>query len=129
MCANFAFDKTSYCAGILHLPIRSINSYMVPFMTETRLIDEKSDRVLLWSNEHQSWWRPNSQGYSPNIARAGLYDRKEAESIVKSAGKKNEQIVELEFGFLKLQGQAWEADKSMNKVIIYLQHTDVLSRT
>lgn len=98
-------------------------------MSANDLIDDKPDRVLIWSNEHQAWWRPNSQGYSPNVARAGLYDRSDAESIVQNAGSKNEQIVELEFGFLKLQGQAWEADKAMNKAIIYLQHTDVLGRT
>lgn len=86
-------------------------------------------KVLIWSNEHESWWRPNSQGYSPNISRAGLYEREEAESIVKSSGGKNEQIIELEVGFLKLQQQAWESDKAMSKAIICLQQTDVMERT
>lgn len=36
---------------------------------------------LIWSNQHRSWWRPNSQGYTKHVDRAGRYSRKEALQI------------------------------------------------
>ena len=43
------------------------------------------DRVRIWSYEHGAWWRPNSMGYTTDVARAGLYSPEEADAIVKGA--------------------------------------------
>jgi hypothetical protein len=45
-------------------------------------MDEK--RYVIWSNEHQAWWRPNSHGYTRWIEDAGRYARDEAVSISNS---------------------------------------------
>ena len=37
-----------------------------------------SDNYLIWSNEHQLWWRPNSRGYTSDLDQAGRYTRDEA---------------------------------------------------
>ena len=36
---------------------------------------------VIWSNEHRTWWRANSQGYTIDLAAAGRYTRAEAISI------------------------------------------------
>lgn len=33
---------------------------------------------LIWSNKNGCWYRDNSQGYTNDIAQAGLFDRDEA---------------------------------------------------
>lgn len=30
--------------------------------------------VLLWSDEHRAWWRPDGMGYTRRVEEAGLYD-------------------------------------------------------
>ena len=53
--------------------------------------------VKIWSFEHDAWWRPNSRGYTTVEADAGLYERNEAEEIVRRAnygGRLHEEIVE-----------------------------------
>lgn len=35
-------------------------------------------KYLVWSNEHQRWWRPNSMGYTPYLKEAGRYTEQEA---------------------------------------------------
>jgi len=42
-----------------------------------------TDWYLIWSNEHRAWWRPNSQGYTTHLEKAGRYTRQDA--IRKSA--------------------------------------------
>lgn len=39
------------------------------------------EKYLIWSNEHQAWWRPNSQGYTVHLEAAGRYDSGEAIEI------------------------------------------------
>lgn len=34
---------------------------------------------LIWSNKWGCWYRPNSQGYTKDIAQAGIFDKAEAE--------------------------------------------------
>jgi hypothetical protein len=36
---------------------------------------------LVWSNEHNAWWRHNRQGYTPHLGNAGRYTREEAITI------------------------------------------------
>ena len=40
---------------------------------------------LIWSYQHEVWWRPGSYGYTWDIAQAGLYEKVEAEKIVDNA--------------------------------------------
>jgi len=44
-----------------------------------------SDTCLIWSNEHSSWWRANSAGYTTHVAAAGKYTRAEAMHICMGA--------------------------------------------
>lgn len=40
---------------------------------------------LVWSNEHQMWWRDSRSGYTPYIEEAGRYTEDEAHRIVDDA--------------------------------------------
>jgi hypothetical protein len=40
---------------------------------------------LIWSNQHQMWWRPLRRGYTAVIEEAGRYTRDAAEKIVADA--------------------------------------------
>lgn len=43
------------------------------------------DKYLLWSTNRQSWWSPNSSGYTIDVLMAGMYPREEALSICEYA--------------------------------------------
>lgn len=43
-----------------------------------------SDYVI-WSIEHQAWWKPGRCGYSTDLHDAGRYDEREARRILKDA--------------------------------------------
>ena len=43
------------------------------------------EQYLIWSNEHRSWWRTNSLGYTTNVAEAGIYPRAQALEICERA--------------------------------------------
>lgn len=40
---------------------------------------------LIWSLEHDAWWRRNSQGYTHNLEAAGRYSYEEALQITAGA--------------------------------------------
>lgn len=40
---------------------------------------------LIWSFEHQGWWKPKKFGYTTNILEAGRYSYQEAKNIVEKA--------------------------------------------
>ena len=42
---------------------------------------------LIWSNEHQAWWREGQRGYAIDVAEAGRYEQKEALKILKNANE------------------------------------------
>lgn len=73
-------------------------------MEESRKIETVADArdvldlVLIWSYEHNAWWKPASWGYTTDRIDAGCYTREEAETIVERANllKKNEAVVELD---------------------------------
>lgn len=44
-----------------------------------------SGAYLIWSNEHQAWWRPHSAGYTIASEQAGRYSHEEAVKISASA--------------------------------------------
>lgn len=42
-------------------------------------------KYLIWSNEHNSWWAHNHQGYTDKAESAGRYSHKEALEICNGA--------------------------------------------
>jgi hypothetical protein len=40
---------------------------------------------VIWSFEHDAWWRPGRWGYTPLLAEAGRYTEREARDIVAAA--------------------------------------------
>ena len=40
---------------------------------------------LIWSNEHDGWWKPNECGYAQKIKEAGRYTYHKARAICRSA--------------------------------------------
>lgn len=42
---------------------------------------------LIWSIEHNAWWRPNRMGYTPDRSSAGRYSDADAREIVRIANK------------------------------------------
>jgi hypothetical protein len=42
-------------------------------------------KYLIWSNQHQAFWRPDKRGYACYIEEAGRYDEAEAVQIVLKA--------------------------------------------
>jgi hypothetical protein len=42
-------------------------------------------KYLIWSNEHNSWWMPNSFGYTQRTEYAGRYTLEEAIKICNGA--------------------------------------------
>lgn len=43
-------------------------------------------RVLIWSKEHATWWRPESAGYTQDADEAGVYDFADAWDRTKHCG-------------------------------------------
>jgi hypothetical protein len=43
--------------------------------------------VLIWSNEHSAWWKPNSCGYTSDRSEAGAYLLDDAMAICRGANK------------------------------------------
>jgi hypothetical protein len=37
---------------------------------------------LIWSDEHEAWWRPDHRGYTTDVNEAGAYTFYEAAEIV-----------------------------------------------
>lgn len=52
------------------------------------------NKVLIWSGEHNAYWRPAAAGYTVRLSAAGIYDRAEAESLTSHCGP--EKRIELE---------------------------------
>lgn len=57
-----------------------------------------TDRVRIWSFEHDAWWKSGGMGYTQHVQEAGIYLRDDAVKIVRQAnicGQVNERIMEL----------------------------------
>jgi len=39
-------------------------------------------KYLIWSVEHNGWWKGDRHGYSDNLPGAGMFSKEEAEQIV-----------------------------------------------
>lgn len=46
-----------------------------------------TDAYVIWSFEHDAWWRPGRMGYTPELDAAGRYTKAEAEEIVADANR------------------------------------------
>ena len=55
---------------------------------------DSSDKVFIWSDEHNAYWRPNGAGYTVRIGGAGLYDRAEAENILRGVNPEKRLVIE-----------------------------------
>lgn len=44
-------------------------------------------KYVIWSIEHQAWWRANSHGYADSLVDAGVYDEAEARDILERANQ------------------------------------------
>ena len=55
-------------------------------------------RYVIWSIEHDAWWRPGWMGYTTVLAEAGIYSPHEAAQIVQQANvmRFNECMIPLE---------------------------------
>jgi len=42
-------------------------------------------KCVIWSREHVAWWMPNSNGYTPDMEKAGRYTWQQATKIVEGA--------------------------------------------
>ncbi|MEH2525887.1 MULTISPECIES: hypothetical protein [unclassified Bradyrhizobium] len=43
------------------------------------------ETYLIWSNEHQGWWKADGWGYSPGLREAGHFHKDRAFDICRSA--------------------------------------------
>lgn len=49
---------------------------------------------VIWSFEHQAWWRPGAMGYTGNLEHAGRFDAREAGDIVTNSILAEEVAIE-----------------------------------
>ena len=52
--------------------------------------DLKGKEVLIWSGEHNAYWRPRSSGYTANRSEAGIYSFEEAWHATSQCGHKKQ---------------------------------------
>ena len=45
------------------------------------------NEFLIWSFEHNGWWKRNSLGYTRDIEQAGVYSLKTVKQIVRDANR------------------------------------------
>jgi len=56
---------------------------------ELAMCEQATNRIwLIWSHEHNAWWRPNSAGYTRHIESAGSYTKAKASEICRQRGPK-----------------------------------------
>lgn len=58
-------------------------------MVETNVSAKSSMIVIyrIWSNEHEGWWKPEGNGYTPIFSEAGFFTKDEADKICIDANK------------------------------------------
>lgn len=54
----------------------------------------ETEHVLIWSGEHNCYWRPDASGYTSRAKAAGIYTRADAERMTSHCGP--EKRIELE---------------------------------
>lgn len=51
--------------------------------------------VLIWSDEHQAWWRPKCQGYTTHRTYAGIYAFEDAWAATRHCGPEKQIVFEV----------------------------------
>jgi hypothetical protein len=69
---------------------------------------------LIWSYEHNAWWKPNQRGYTKNIAEAGRYTLAEAGEIVVPHIPPGEEVAVDENYVKKEMGNSFPMEKEVN---------------
>lgn len=64
---------------------------------------------LIWSEEHQSWWRPGRHGYTAQMMAAGLYSEAEAVQISREANYAGQ------FNEAPIPAPVWLAERQAGK--------------
>lgn len=55
---------------------------------------ERFDKVIIWSNEHRAWWRPNGRGYTTVKSEAGIYNIGDAWNRVSGCGPEKRIVLQ-----------------------------------
>lgn len=50
-------------------------------------------KYLIWSVEHNAWWKQSKYGYSNDLSEAGLFSKEEASDIVEEANVRSHEEV------------------------------------
>ena len=59
-----------------------------------------SEVWVIWSFEHEGWWKPNGNGYTQDFTEAGKYTFDQADEIIihaNSHGQRNEAMLPYSF--------------------------------
>lgn len=48
---------------------------------------DKIEYFLIWSFDHNAWWKPDERGYTEDLIDAGLYSFQDAKRIVVGANE------------------------------------------
>lgn len=86
--------------------------------------DKATEYFVIWSKQHRAWWRDNSQGYSKNLAKAGVYSKDDLDNIC----MEDNTLLRLLDAFHQLQGQAYSTDQILIQVENALSATSVKER-
>ena len=54
---------------------------------------EEEEPVVIWSGEHRAYWRPNGEGYTPDIFEAGIWTRAEALATTSLCGPEKQILL------------------------------------
>jgi hypothetical protein len=57
-------------------------------------MSEESRTFVIWSFEHNAWWRPGRCGYTPHLPHAGRYTHADADEIVTNANRYAKEVEE-----------------------------------
>lgn len=52
-------------------------------------------QVRIWSGEWRAWWRPNSCGYTDDVAQAGVYSFEDAWATSSHCGPEKRIVYEI----------------------------------
>lgn len=60
-----------------------LDPWMVPAIKDVLALVERDLNAgwLIWSRQHDAWWKPEERGYTSDMMCAGRYDRERADRI------------------------------------------------
>jgi hypothetical protein len=75
-------------------------------------MSEFSDLWVVWSFEHDGWWRPGGWGYTPLLKEAGRYTEAEARTIEANANQHHKIRQEIALPLSEALGWKWWNSRS-----------------